>query len=333
MRIEDSTKLDYSDVLLRPKRSRLLSRKEVAITRAFKFPHAPLTWAGVPIMASNMDSIGTFEVARILAKYDMLTCIHKHYSLDEWKINGNDPYVIISQGIKEADWDKTSRITSYLHSRGLDLPFFLCLDVANGYSQPFARAVEDARNSYSDFVIIAGNVATPEMTEELILRGADIVKVGIGPGSACTTRKMTGVGYPQLSAVMECSDAAHGLNGHIIADGGCTCPGDVAKAFCAGADFVMLGGLLAGTDETGTQFYGMSSDTAMKKYNGGTADYRASEGKTVDVPLKGPLEDVVKEILGGVRSAATYIGAESIKNMPKCSTFIRVVQQKQELFR
>jgi GMP reductase len=220
---------------------------------------------------------------------------------------------------------------------------FICIDVANGYTQKFANYVKTVRKHFPDKIIIAGNVVTREMTEALILSGANIVKVGIGPGSVCTTRKVTGVGYPQLSAIMECADAAHGLGGHVMADGGCTCPGDVAKAFGAGGDFVMLGGMFAGTDEAaqyeigedGTEtrvFYGMSSDVAMNKFSGGVASYRASEGKKVVVPESGPIDGVVQQILGGLRSACTYIGAKHLKDFPKCCTFIRVNRQLNTIY-
>ncbi|KKM86566.1 hypothetical protein LCGC14_1277680 [marine sediment metagenome] len=337
MRIENDVKLDYNNVLLRPKRSRLLSRSEVTLTRKFKFPHSPEEWEGVPIVVSNMHSIGTFPVARLLGvEYQMLTCIHKHYTLEQWiqacegGLDWN--HAIPSMGIGKPDWKKIESIYSDGFApiiRNEIRTFFkwLCLDVANGYSQPFAENVERARNEYPESIIIAGNVATAEMTEALILHGADIVKVGIGPGSACTTRKVTGVGYPQLSAVIECADAAHGLDGHIMADGGCNDPGDVAKAFCAGADFVMLGGMLAGHDETGSEFYGMSSNKAQEKYGGELKDYRASEGREVTVERKGPLKDTIREILGGLRSACTYIGATELKHAPKCATFVRTEQQ------
>lgn len=335
MRIEQAIKLDYDNVLLQPKRSRLLSRSEVTLSRTFKFPHSPLVWEGVPIVASNMSMIGTFPVARILAEYQMLTCIHKHYSLTEWveplqygqALRGS---LMISLGINQSDFDKFKKITKMF--QGTVGPCFVCLDVANGYSEAFAKAVGHLRTEYPDWIIVAGNVATPEMTEELILRGADIVKVGIGPGSACTTRKVTGVGYPQLSAVIECSDAAHGLDGHIMADGGCTTSGDVAKAFCGGADFVMLGGMLAGHDETGLEFYGMSSNKAQMENGGELKDYRASEGRELIIEAKGPLKDTIREILGGVRSACTYIGARELKHAPKCATFVRVERQYNTMY-
>ncbi len=331
MRIEEDVKLDYADVLLKPKRSRLLSRSEVNLVRNFSFPHSTRGWRGVPIVAANMDTVGTFEVAEVLATHQMLTCIHKHYRTREWREASSDwLYTIPSMGIGSRDVVSMAWLNMELIPRGEQT--WLCMDVANGYSQAFVESVARTRDAYPDVILIAGNVATPEMTEELILHGADVVKVGIGPGSVCTTRKVTGVGYPQLSAVMECSDAAHGLDGHIMADGGCSTPGDIAKAFCGGADFVMLGGMLAGHDETGTGFYGMSSDTAMDKYSGGVAAYRASEGKTVSVPSRGPLDNTIQQILGGVRSCCTYIGADCLKNAPKCATFVRVNHQYNTVF-
>jgi GMP reductase len=337
MHIDNEIKLDYSDVLIRPKRSRLNSRAEVKITREFRFPHSSQTWTGVPLMAANMDTTGTIEMANALSQMQAITCLHKYVTKDEVPLLKDKNFVALSCGL-----DNPS--INYLHGN-FDKGFkFICLDVANGYSERFIDLVKDMRKIWNNAIIIAGNVVTAEMTEALILAGADIVKVGIGPGSVCTTRKITGVGYPQLSAVIECSDAAHGLGGHIVADGGCTCPGDVAKAFAAGADFVMLGGMLAGTDESGAEkvtdssgvvkkrFYGMSSKEAMNRYSGGVANYRAAEGKSVEIEYSGPVHGVVDEILGGIRSACTYVGAKSIKDLPKCTTFVRVNRQLNTIF-
>jgi GMP reductase len=216
---------------------------------------------------------------------------------------------------------------------------FICIDVANGYTEKFVNYVRTIRGLFPDHILIAGNVVTREMTEALILAGANIVKIGIGPGSVCTTRKVAGVGYPQLSCIMECADAAHGLGGYVLSDGGCTCPGDVAKAFGAGADFVMIGGMFAGTDESagelteeGKEFYGMSSAAAMEKHSGGVAMYRAAEGKRVFVEPAGPVAGVMQQILGGVRSACTYVGAARLKDLPKCTTFVRVNRQINTIF-
>ena len=376
MRIESEVKLDFSDVLIKPKRSTLGSRKEVDLRRSYTFrnydPDFPDNieshghYSGVPIMASNMDGVGTFEMADALIKQELFTCLVKTYSapeLVEYFTTGNGLakrcYVAMSIGIAEQDLEKLDKVMS------LNPLKFLCIDVANGYSERFATTVEQIREKYPELVIIAGNVVTGEMTEELILSGADIVKVGIGPGSVCTTRIKTGVGYPQLSAIIECADAAHGLGGHIIADGGCYSSGDVAKAFGAGADFVMLGGMLAGHDEGGgdvvtkfyqtdqlnyevrqhlsnekhvieeksfVTFYGMSSDTANIKHFGGLKDYRSSEGRTVKIPYKGQVSNTVQDILGGIRSACTYAGAKKLKDLSKCTTFIRVNNQYNKIF-
>lgn len=344
MRIEADLKLGFKDVLIRPKRSTLKSRSQVSLERTFTFMHTGKTWTGVPIMAANMDTVGTFPMASALAKYRLLTTIHKHYSVAEWVdfLSSSDAdivqHIAVSTGIAEADSAKLAEILERIPQLQ-----FICIDVANGYSEYFVDFVKKARRSYPQHIIIAGNVVTGEMVEELLLAGADIIKVGIGPGSVCTTRVKTGVGYPQLSAIIECADAAHGLGGQIISDGGCASPGDVAKAFGAGADFVMLGGMFAGHAESGGElieqdgkryilFYGMSSDTAMQKHAGGVADYRASEGKTVHVPYRGPVEETVKDILGGVRSTCTYVGARQLKELTKRTTFVRVMEQHNKVF-
>ncbi|WP_046758721.1 GMP reductase [Kordia jejudonensis] len=344
MRIENDIKLGFKDVMIRPKRSTLKSRSQVSLERTFKFLHSSYVWNGIPIMAANMDTVGTFEMAKALAAHKMFTAIHKHYSIDEWNAFMTSipqdyiPYFAVSTGTSEQDNEKLRTIFT-IHPQLR----FICIDVANGYSQHFVDFVKNARAQFPDKVIIAGNVVTGEMVEELILSGADIVKVGIGPGSVCTTRVKTGVGYPQLSAIIECADAAHGLGGQIISDGGCSIPGDLSKAFGAGADFVMLGGMLSGHQESGgelierngekfKQFYGMSSKTAMEKYVGGVANYRASEGKTVEIPFKGDVSDTIQDILGGIRSTCTYVGAPRLKELTKRTTFIRVSEQENKVY-
>jgi GMP reductase len=343
MHIEHEVKLDYKDVLIRPKRSTLTSRSEVDITREFEFRHAKEPYRGIPIIAANMDTIGTFEMARALDPFGLSTSLHKHYGIDEYvgffKGLERKQAAFYSMGITRADEEKFERLVQAAPGAVQ----YVCIDVANGYHENFVTFVTRLRSRHPDLVIMAGNVVTGEMTEELILSGADIVKVGIGPGSVCTTRNLTGVGYPQLSAVIECADAAHGLGGHICADGGCASPGDVAKAFGGGADFVMLGGMLAGHDECGGEtverngerlqrFYGMSSRTAMELYSGGVAEYRAAEGREVLVPYRGEAARTVQDILGGVRSACTYVGARRLKELSKRTTFIRVTQQLNETF-
>ncbi|EIC21638.1 GMP reductase [Thiorhodovibrio frisius] len=343
MRIETDLKLGFKDVMIRPKRSTLRSRAQVSLERSFSFLHSGKAWSGVPIMAANMDTIGTFEMAAALAKPGLLTIVHKHYSPDTWAdfLNthpGIEDNLAISTGTTERDLDTLKTVLERHPSL-----YFICIDVANGYSEHFVDFVGKTREHFPEHVIIAGNVVTGEMVEELLLSGADIIKVGIGPGSVCTTRIKTGVGYPQLSAIIECADAAHGLGGQIISDGGCAVPGDIAKAFGGGADFVMLGGMLAGHEESGGDrierdgkhykvFYGMSSDTAMNKHAGGMAKYRASEGKTVEVPYRGPVINTVNDILGGLRSACTYVGAQRLKELSKRTTFIRVQEQHNAVF-
>lgn len=339
MRIEQDIKLDFKDVLIRPKRSTLKSRSEVDIRREFKFRHSPQTFFGVPIIAANMDGVGTMDMARAFARNDqgLTVALVKHYDRDtlaDFFGNEGDANVWYSLGTSDADIEKLAQ----LNADGF-YPKRLCLDVANGYSEVFTDIVKRLRDQYPEAIIMAGNVVTGEMVEELVLSGADIVKVGIGPGSVCTTRKMTGVGYPQLSAVIECADAAHGLKGLVCSDGGCTVPGDVAKAFGAGADFVMLGGMLAGHDQCEGKiengevvFYGMSSKAAMEKHSGGVAEYRASEGKSVRLPHRGDVADTLQDILGGLRSACTYVGAVTLKELSKRTTFVRVTQQINTVF-
>jgi len=337
MRVETDLKLGFKDVLIRPKRSTLKSRSLVELDRTFVFLHSKMQWCGVPIIAANMDTVGTFEVAEALAGHRMLCAIHKHYGLEEWRAfierqKSDEIFarIMVSIGVMDEDYEKLAQIIA----QHPELQF-ICIDVANGYAESFAEYVERVRQAHPDKTIIAGNVVTGEMVEQLLLSGADIVKVGIGPGSVCTTRVKTGVGYPQLSAVIECADAAHGLGGRIISDGGCAAAGDVAKAFGGGADFVMLGGMFAGHDESGGQlverdgqhfklFYGMSSDRAREKHGKRKDGYRGNEGRWISLPYRGPVKNTVEDILGGVRSAATYIGARRLKDMPKCATFVRV---------
>ena len=378
MRIEPDIKLDYNNCLLRPKRSTLGSRKDVRLERRFKFRNYKAAhWAdlvrdeydyqGIPIMAANMDGVATFEMADKLGELGMFTCLVKTYSPNELVTyfdtvdadmrDKRAEYSAYSMGITDADHAKFRRV--YEEAPNIK---YVCIDVANGYSERFTDFVREFRELYPAIVIIAGNVVTADQTQELILNGADIVKVGIGPGSVCTTRIQTGVGYPQLSSVIECADAAHGLGGHIIADGGCTCPGDVAKAFAGGADFVMLGGMLAGHDQGGgkvitkhfangeatlldngnflphyeerkfVQFYGMSSDAANKKHFGGLKDYRSSEGREILVPYRGDISNTVQDILGGLRSTLTYVGALKLKQLSKCATFIQVYDTHNRIY-
>ena len=358
--IEENIKLDYCDVLIRPKRSTLGSRKDVELIKEYKFRNSGISWHGIPIIASNMDCIGTQAMAKVFANYGMLTALHKYFDIDKLDAYGS-ACVFITIGFDDDGIEKINHFCGIHYWNERDLK--ICIDVANAYSEPFVNFCESIRDRFPKAIIVAGNVATPEMVQELLLKGVDIVKIGIGSGSVCTTRLISGVGYPQLSAVLECAEAAHGMGGHICADGGIVYPGDVAKAFGAGADFVMLGGILSGTDEcegeweeepevtwprdnegidfpwaTGKRlkksfkFYGMSSKDAMEKYNGGVSLYRAAEGKSVKVSYKGPVENTIQEILGGLRSACTYAGAWRLKDLPKCTTFVRVNQTHNTIF-
>ena len=348
VKIEEDIKLDFSDVLIKPKRTTLTSRSEVSLTRKFTSLHSKRVWEGVPIMIANMDSVATFSMVDSARKHKIITAVHKHYSVEEWQSWYNSPYlsrvdfnyVAVSCGISDADFSKTKAIFAACP----DL-FMLVIDVANGYMETFINAVKNFRKEFPDKIIFAGNVCTSEMTEALILAGADVVKIGIGSGAVCTTRKQTGIGMPQLSAVLECADAAHGLGGLIVSDGGIQVPGDFAKAFGGGADFVMAGGMFSGTDECNGDiieengkkykiFYGMSSKEAMAKYSGGiqSHSYRSSEGKCVKVPYKGSVNNIIMDFNGGLRSACSYVGAAKLKELSKRTTFIKVSRQLNNIF-
>jgi len=338
MKIEQDIKLDFSDVLIRPKRSTLSSRSEVHLERTFVFRkrngEIKTEWTGIPIMTSNMDTIGTIEMYKELVKFKMITCFHKYYKVEDFDNIDLDPnYYAISTGISDADYNRLENLIKKLNVK------FVCIDVANGYMFSFVNFVKKVSDNYPELVIICGNVVSKEMVEELIINaGADIIKVGIGSGGSCETRIQTGVGMPQLSCVIECADAAHGVNGKIVSDGGCVVPGDISKAFGSNADFVMLGSMLAGHTECGGDliqednklyklFYGMSSKKAMEKHHGGMAKYRSSEGKVVKLPYKGDVKNTIENILGGIRSTCTYIGAKSLKDISKYCTFVRVSNQ------
>lgn len=333
MKLDTTPQLDFNNVLIRPKRTTINSRNEVDLEREFTFLHSPLKWKGVPIIASNMDTTGTFDVYNVLSKHKIITCLHKHYTIEDFREIKLDPdYFMISTGINE-DFSTLEKIVTLTNAK------WICVDVANGYMKRVVEYCSNLRDSFPDKIIVVGNVATREMVEELILTGrVDGVKIGIGPGSACLTRLKTGVGVPQLSAIMECADAAHGCGGMIIGDGGINCPGDMAKAFGGGADFVMCGGAFAGHDENPGQiieengnkyklFYGMSSQLAMNKHYGKMEKYRSSEGREIKIKYKGPLENTVLDYLGGIRSTCAYINAHKIKHMSKCVTFMLVSQQ------
>lgn len=334
MQIENDIKLDFADVLIKPKRSTLTSRKEVELYRVYKTLHSNREFLSIPIIAANMTGVGTIEMAKALGEHGLLTALSKFIPPKELVENSSVLWkCFISIGMEIPDYLED---LSKLQNGCLNI----CIDVANGYTEEFVQHVRNVRERFPNAIIMAGNVITREITEQLILAGADIVKCGIGPGAVCTTRKVTGVGYPQLSGINECADAAHGLGGLVCADGGVQVVGDIAKAFGAGADFVMMGSMFAGHDEGGqvsagsdrVKFHGMSSKEAMQMNYGKMADYRSSEGKEVTVEYKGPVKNTVKHILGGLRSACTYVGARKLKELSKRTTFVRVNRQLNTMF-
>lgn len=345
-KIESEIKLDFKDVLIRPKRSTISSRSKVTLNRNFRFKYSNLLWNHIPIISANMDTTGTFQVYDCLKNHNIITAFHKFYKPDDYLnlINErgknflNPDLFMVSTGISNDDFDNLKNVLNIIECN------WICIDIANGYINSLCEFCKKIRTTFPNKIIVAGNVATREIVEELILNGqVDIVKIGIGPGSACTTRLKTGVGMPQLSAILECADAAHGVGGHIISDGGITCPGDLAKAFGAGADFVMIGGQFAGHDQNPGEiliendkkyktFYGMSSEKAQEIHYGKMNNYRSSEGRIIKIPYKGDLNTTVLDFLGGLRSTCTYINAHNIKNISKCTTFIKVSQQLNTFF-
>jgi len=358
MRVQDGIKLDFKDVLIVPQRSDISSRSEVDLVREYRFKHLPREFSinGIGIISANMDTTGSFAMDKELSKHGMFTALHKHYTaeeLAEYEIYNSCNNHIITIGSSQKDIDKLEKVLEIIEKETCEdtgFPSMINLDVANGFNVHFVKKLNQVRERFPESVIMAGNVVGGSMTKELILNGADIVKIGIGPGSCCLTRVKAGVGYPQLSAIDEAAYEAHGIGGLICADGGCTRVGDICKAMAAGADFVMLGGMFAGTDECegewsyiyknsyeevkrSLKFYGMSSKEANEKYNGGLKDYKASEGKCIEVPYKGKVENVVREIKGGLASCCSYVGATRIKDLPKCASFVRVTQQENNFFK
>lgn len=408
MKIVEDVKYDFQDVLLLPKRSKVNSRKDVVLDRGLVMKHSDRKYVGVPIIAANMDHTGTIEMANALKPFRIGIALHKFYDIDTLTSYFQQPdsnqRTFYTLGTSSQDFDK---FETFMQSMPTEFKeqVRVCVDIANGYSRQLIDTVNKIRSAYPQSIIMAGNVVTPDVTYDLLEAGADIVKVGIGSGSTCTTRRVTGVGYPQLSAVIECASAAHGVDGLICSDGGITCPGDMVKAFAAGADFVMGGGIFAGhtecsgevidgeidwanivtvtraiqSHETGAndyavirthgvtgdtqvheytkdwlgntvttredpipasfyanikdarmRFYGMSSSDAMTKHYGGKAEYRSAEGKTVEVPFKGPVRDTVEHYLGGIRSACAYVGAARLTYLSTHATFIKVNRQLNE---
>jgi IMP dehydrogenase/GMP reductase len=492
MIIEPDIKLDFSDVLIVPKRSTLESRSQVELETKFKTLHGT-EFSGVPIIAANMLT-GTFDMLDIFSEQKMFVAIAKHNNSKWIKLIGSDKlknyltygfYTIGMSDIELTELINFNKEYNSVTTSKNQVPVKICIDIANGYTQKFAKFVSKVRDFFPTNVIMAGNVCTHEMVQELIISGADIIKIGIGGGSECfhpdtlinakqglikikdikindhvlthtnqykkvlnvykkqtdkliivngnkstlnhgyyifedntfkwreakdliidkhllvkynheyqkindilyeeytgdvydleveedhsyvandyivhncTTRWQTGVGYPQISAAISCADSAHGLGGMICLDGGMKNPGDVCKAFCANADFVMLGGMFAGTDECEGElitryyksteleaidkdisidykpivtekkfklFYGMSS-SHFQNLKGKIPDYAASEGRVEEVEYKGSVKDILKDLLGGIRSCGTYIGAVKLRYFGKCGSFIKTNKQ------
>ena len=344
MRINYDAKLNFEDVLLQPKRSTLSSRKDVDMTRNFTFRNSGKQMNFLPIFASNMDGVGTFSMAKVLQEYKMMTVITKTTGIEEWRKAVGNGVRLQSVSVwtgTNVMWDKEAQDWKTMQEVLKSFPDIkmITVDVANAYHQNMVDFIAKVRDQYPTKIIVAGNVVTPEMTEELIINGADVVKIGIGPGSVCTTRTMTGVGVPQFSAILDCAGAANGVDGHIMADGGCVFPGDIAKAFGGGAHMVMIGGMLAGHDESEQEvvdgkieFYGMSSDRAREKHGKRKDGYRGNEGRLISLPYRGPVQGTVEDILGGVRSACTYIGARRLKDMPKCVSFVTTNNVQNQIY-
>jgi GMP reductase len=342
--------LDFQDVLIEPISSKLNSRNDVDLTKRISFQNRDIVFNGIPIIAANMTTTGTFEVYKVLSNFKIMTAFHKFYTLEDYRkyIKDNtddetvalDPdYFIVSCGISENDFTNLVKILDNINCH------YILIDVANGYIENFKLFCKRVRAKYPYKVIIAGNVCTKDGVKDLIDIGIDIIKIGIGGGSACTTRIQTGIGMPQMSCILECVEFAknYSKKSYILSDGGITCPGNLAKAFGAGADFVMSGSMFAGHNESGGElieennkkykvFYGMSSTKAMEKYSGGVAKYRSSEGKAVKIAYRGPVEGTILDIQGGIRSCMTYLGAKKIKDIPKCATFVRVNRQLNQIY-
>lgn len=369
MQIVDSVQLDFSDVLIKPRRSSIDSRSKVNISRDYKFKWCPIPITGTGIMQSNMGTIGNFEVSRKMLNNGLFACLHKHHPLEDLLSFYKELFsygdgiwrrCLLSIGLRDNGIEKLRTI-----NKELGVQIGIKFDVPNGYIPQVKERVIELRKEFPEMFIMVGNVVTGDITEDLILSGADCVAVGIGNGAQCLTRRQTGCGRPQFSALVECSDAAHQVGGMVCCDGGITCPGDLGKAFGAGSDFIMIGSLFAGTDEADgeiitkwinngeydrflydigykfephleekkfKQFYGMSSTLAQEKFGNGKPSYRASEGRVTLMPYVGSIDGVIEELLGGLRSTMTYIGAKNLKDIPKQSVFFKVHNQLNQTF-
>jgi GMP reductase len=343
MKILEENKLDFDNVLLVPQPSDIVSRSNVKLTRTFKFKHSGNIWNGIPIIAANMTTVSNFVMATALSGHKLMTALPKYYDASELSEFFNNGYANTfcwyTLGTSEDEFKKFKKAN--INKVSINN---VCIDVANGYRATFVDSVKKFRDENPGITIMAGNVVTPDMVYDLVNAGADIVKVGIGGGSGCLTRIKTGVGYPQLSAIIECGEAAHSNNAFICSDGGCKTPGDIAKAFAASADFVMIGSMLAGHDEVSAkriidengklfvEFYGMSSEKAMHSHGNGMPDYRTSEGRQVLLPARGPVNNTILDILGGIRSTLTYVGAAELENLSDKSVFVKVNETHNKIY-
>lgn len=318
-------KLDFCDVLIKPKSSSVTSRKNVAINRKFVTKHAKIILDCIPVVCANMTVVATEPMIKKFKNLNCLVAVHKFYN-EETLIRLFDQFESTLFFTTGFDLTKLKYVSKYTKINKI------CLDVANGYINRFLDVVKEIRQLFPKSVIMAGNVCTKDVVADIVHSGADIVKIGIGSGSVCKTRMITGVGYPQLSAIVETNKKIHKLDALLCSDGGCKTPADVVKAFAAGADFTMIGGMLAGTKECSgdvvddcIRFYGMASKDAMDQFHGGIPDYKTSEGATELVKIKNcSAEDVLKEIFGGIRSACSYVGSNTLENLAENTSFIKV---------
>ena len=370
--ILSETYLDYSDILIKPKMgNNLSSRKDVNLTREYVFKRGQIR-KGLGIFNANMATVGNFETAKKLLKAGMFATLHKFYTAEEMIDfmrqcqNEKTDYsnLFISIGIKNGirELDKLKEI----EDGAMWFKPNICIDAPNFYINKAFEVLKHCRELFPESVIMCGNIASSDICHKL-LDYADILKVGIGPGSVCRTRSVTGCGVPMVSCILDCADVVHSVGGMICADGGIVEVGDICKAFALNADFVMSGGMFAGTDEAEGEviekcyktneyaidmidgskpipdqplydikkyklYYGMSSTLANNKFAGGMSNYKASEGREAFIPYTGSLDKILQDIKGGIASACTYIGAANVKDMSKCATLIKVNHTINKIF-
>ena len=338
-------KIDFKDVLIVPNKTTIKSRKEVSLQREFTFKNNT-KWKGVPIISSNMDTVSDVKTFDILRQHDYITCFPKHYN-KKWTLDFPKHLELVDNYMLTCgtgDSNNLIALVKKLYTFGIH-PRFICVDVANGYMKQLEDTCVQIKSFFPECILVAGNVVTPDSVYELMSQcGVDIVKIGIGSGAVCTTRLKAGVGYPQLSAMLECKSAAELGGGYLISDGGIVYPCDIAKAFAAGSDFVMCGSILAGHDESPGElviaedgqkyktYYGMASETAVKKYNEGKMGYRTAEGKKVLIKLKGPLDTTIEDINGSLRSACSYTDSRNLEEFYNKSKFIEVNTTHNKIF-